>query len=107
MKLASRPLPSLKQAKEKVAATTKTSFIIACYNCKKPLWRISDLVKYGSRWSSKKESFPGVPSYSEYWDKDQKTLLNPRCPFCQEAHGKAVITDKGDPVFVPYSPDFG
>lgn len=106
MKIASRPLPSLKHAKDLVTGATKTSFIIACYTCKKPLWRISDLVKYGSRWSSTKESFPGVPPYSEYWDKDQKTLLNPKCPYCSEAHGRAAVTNEGEPVFIPYCPDF-
>ena len=97
-------IPSIKAAQAQAKAETQDSFTIACCQCKAPLWKISDMSKYGTRWSAVKTPFPGVPSYDEYWAKDQKTALRTDCPKCFENYFQVI---KSGEITIPkiYSPE--
>ena len=90
-------IPSLRKALSAVKAETSEELTIACVNCKSPLWRITNIIKYGTRASSKKEAFPGVKEYDDVWKRDGQgfTVANEDllCPKCGEPFMKAVQAD--------------
>jgi Zn finger protein HypA/HybF involved in hydrogenase expression len=93
-------IPNIKAAQ----LVSNDTYTIACWNCKKPLWQLSEFEQYGTRWKSKKYSFPGVPDYEEYWESDQKTAKRLDCPHCGEHYLKAVQTN-GQTFAIPFCPE--
>lgn len=91
-------VPNLKQAR--IAANNSNVKTIVCAQCKKPLWRITIGEQYGTRFAAKKEPFPGVPDYKEYWSKNQQPLRTD-CPFCGEGYCGAVKLPNGTFAAVP------
>lgn len=83
-------IPNIKEAQKQSRGVPK-AVLMCCVKCKKPLWRVSDFVRYGTRWGATKEPFPGVGSYDEYWAKDQKTALKVDCPFCGKHYFDVLV----------------
>jgi hypothetical protein len=87
-------IPNIKKALSEARLESQEHLTIACCHCKKPLWKITNVVKYGSRLSSDKEAYPGVKEYNEVWKRDGQgfTVANEDllCPFCSEPFMKAV-----------------
>jgi hypothetical protein len=88
-------IPNIREARKIALGGLVNTYTIACVHCRKPLWKVSDLAKYGTRWSKKIESYDGVPPYSEFWDKDQKTALKVDCPRCHEPYFKVLTGPNG------------
>jgi hypothetical protein len=92
--------PSIKRALQfKAALDGKEGkpLTIGCIHCKAPLWDIEIKGIYGTRVNATKTPYPGVPEYSEYWDKDQKTALRTDCPKCGHEYIAALVTGQTDP----------
>jgi hypothetical protein len=97
-------IPSIAKAKKLAEFNKAKGYTIACVSCKEPLWFVSNLQQYGTRWAADIVSFENVPAYSEYWEKDQKTAKSTKCPKCGEHYLKAVVAD-GKTVAVPFVPE--
>lgn len=83
-------IPNIKQAQAQAHAEAGKPITIICCQCRAPLWSVTDMSKYGTRWSAVKTPFPGVPPYEEYWDKDQRTAFRTDCPKCMEPYFKVL-----------------
>lgn len=95
-------IPNIKLAQLKAKAESTSSYTIACCKCKKPLWKVSDLHQYGTKWGAVKTPFPGVPSYKDYWKGNE--ALRTDCPHCGETYLQAIQGPNGiviPKVFVP------
>lgn len=66
---------------------------IVCDKCNRSLWVVEFLGKYGTRFKTNEFPFPGVPPYSDYWDK-KGTSTRYDCPFCEKQYFTLVQDDK-------------
>lgn len=98
-------IPSIAKAKKLAEFNKATGYTIACVSCKSPLWFVSNLEKYGTRWAADIVPFDSIPPYSDYWEKDQKTAKNTLCPKCGEHYLKAVQAE-GKTAAIPYIVEF-
>lgn len=68
-------------------------YTICCKSCKKPLWEITNIKEYGSKFSADKKAYPGVPEYNDIWSKNGEECSQINCPFCDEQWMTAVTTN--------------
>lgn len=100
------PIPNLSELERAIESQRSSTYTICCVNCKKELWDISDIKKYGTKTSSKKVAYPGVPEYDDIWSTNGKECSQVNCPFCEEPWLKAIKA--GDKVFArPFVKQFG
>jgi uncharacterized CHY-type Zn-finger protein len=86
-------LPNLRAVRQ-AAAALKDKITVCCINCKKPLWELSNLHQYGTKTGAVKKSLCGY-AWSDFWEKDNRTLKRSNCPFCQEPFLKAIQGPEG------------
>jgi hypothetical protein len=71
------------------------AYTIICQSCRKPLWVVSNVHKYGTKSGATVTPYPDVPEYNTMWEKDKRTPKDVACPFCYEPYFKAIaVGDK-------------
>lgn len=83
-------IPNRKHAENHLKANELKEWTIACQHCKRPLWKVTDILKYGTKVSAKKLAYCGVPEYNDIWSVDEKTCSQVNCPFCGEMWLKVI-----------------
>ncbi len=106
--IALQETPILDSILDEAAILRNTKVTVACYKCRKPLWAISNLIRYGSdnRFSYDCIAYPGVPEYKDMWESDRRTPKEIDCPHCGEPYMKGVPLKDKDPMALFYIPEW-
>jgi hypothetical protein len=84
-------IPNIKAARKAAAlAVNPNTVTVACKACRTPLWTIEIKGTYGTKTIADKTPFPGIPEWSEYWEKDGRTPKKMSCPVCGDNFYDAI-----------------
>jgi len=99
-------VPNLRALREHANATINRGATIVCVCCNRPLWKVEILGQYGTRFKTKETPFPGVPEYSEYFDKAMNCYQQD-CPFCGHVWFNLIMNSDGQKIAQPKTVEWG